>query len=228
MTMNDKTQSAVRSYVLRQGRLTKGQDRVLSDKWQEYGLDISEDVLDFQKIFGRNAPVVLEIGYGNGESLAQMAENNPEQDYIGIEVHRPGVGHLFLQLEEKALSNVRSFEGDAVTIINQCIPNDSLSRVQIFFPDPWHKKRHNKRRLVQASFISHLITKVKNEGVIHLATDWEPYAEQMLEVMSAETRLVNMADGFHPRPDYRPLTKFERRGERKGHGVWDLLFKKSC
>jgi len=172
------------------------------------------------------APLVLEIGFGNGESLAAMAAENPGSDYIGIEVHRPGVGHLLLRIEEKGLSNLRVYCADAIEILNHNIADASLDRLQLFFPDPWHKARHNKRRLIQSPFVSLLCSRIVSGGYLHCATDWEDYAEQMLAVLSAEPSLQNTTDGYAPRPDYRPVTKFENRGLKLGHGVWDLVFTK--
>ncbi len=225
-TVVEGVKRVIRSYVLRQGRLTEGQQRVLNERWCDYGLDLSMGSLDYAQLFGREAPVVLEIGYGNGASLAAMAQANTESDYIGVEVHRPGVGHLLINLEDNEISNVRTFCEDVNLVLAQCIPDRSLSRVQIYFPDPWPKKKHRKRRLVQPPFIQALIKKLKPGGVIHLATDWEDYAKQMLAVMQGEPQLENLADSgrYHVRPDYRPLTRFEQKGMRKGHGVWDLLF----
>lgn len=219
---------AIKSYVLRQGRLTDGQKRVLQDFWKDYGLHVQSGLLNYPAIFHREAPVVLEIGFGNGESLATMASDFPEHDYIGVEVHRPGVGHLIMHLQSRELINVRCYNEDVNLVLEQSIPKNSLSRVQIFFPDPWPKKRHHKRRLIQAKFIERLVQRLVSGGVLHLATDWENYADQMLGVLKNERALVNLAasHGYHPRPSYRPQTKFEKRGIEKGHGVWDLLFQK--
>ena len=184
--------------------------------------------LNLEDVFQRSAPCVLEIGFGNGTSLSEMAANNPEQDYIGIEVHRPGVGNLLLQIEKLALTNLRVINDDGVDVLNQMIADNSLDAVQLFFADPWHKKRHHKRRIVQKEFVQLLRKKLKLGGVFHMATDWEHYAEHMMKVMGESEGFENIAgkDQFLPRPESRPLTKFEQRGQRLGHGVWDLIFKK--
>ena len=218
----------IKSFVLRQGRMTAGQQRGMDECWDKWGLELKDGTLDMAATFGREAPVVFEIGYGMGLSLADMAGAETDKNFIGVEVHRPGVGSLLNEASTAGLTNVRTFNDDAVEVLKQCIPDASLSRVQIYFPDPWHKKRHNKRRLVQAKFIELLRPKLKVGGVIHLATDWENYAEQMMEVMSGAEGFTNLAGDqeYSPRPDYRPLTKFEKRGHRLGHGVWDLLFER--
>jgi tRNA (guanine-N7-)-methyltransferase len=179
-------------------------------------------------VFGRDAPRTLEIGFGNGASLATMAAQQPQHDFIGIEVHRPGVGHLLQLIEEQGLGNVRVMREDAVQVLKHCIADDSLERVLLFFPDPWHKKRHHKRRIVQPDFIELLATKIRHGGRLHMATDWEGYAEHMVEVMSGSTAFRNCAEtgDFVARPDYRPVTKFEQRGQRLGHGVWDMVYEK--
>ncbi|PID46744.1 MAG: tRNA (guanosine(46)-N7)-methyltransferase TrmB [Proteobacteria bacterium] len=218
----------LRSFVLRQGRLTNGQKHALAHQWPKFGIEFSEDLLNFPETFGREAPVTLEIGFGNGDSLAQMAAAAPERDFIGIEVHRPGVGHVLHLVGEHELSNVRVVNHDAVEVMNRMIPDGSLDRVQIYFPDPWHKARHNKRRIIKPEFVALLATKLQKGGVLHLATDWEDYAIQMLEVMTAAADYKNQsATGtYAERPDYRPLTKFENRGIKLGHEVWDLLFER--
>jgi tRNA (guanine-N7-)-methyltransferase len=218
----------IQSFIRRQGRLTAGQQQALDKHWQTYGLDPNVDY-DFVQVFERTAPLCVEIGFGNGESLAQMAAANPDIDYIGIEVHRPGVGHLLMLLAERNLANVRIYCHDAVEILEKRIPDGSLSGVHLFFPDPWPKKKHHKRRIVQPRFIALLSKKLRTGGYFHAASDWQPYAEHMLEVLSAQEKLTNTAatGGFCERPAYRPLTKFEQRGIRLGHGVWDLIFSKS-
>lgn len=218
----------LRTFVLRQGRLTSGQKLALESQWPIVGLEFQDSLLDLDETFARNAPTTLEIGFGNGDSLAQMAKAAPERNFFGIEVHRPGVGHLLHLVEEYELSNVRVMHHDAVEIINKMIPDGSLDRIQIYFPDPWHKKRHNKRRIVQPEFVALLATKLQLGGVLHLATDWEHYAKQMLNVMTAAPNYKNQAPegGYAERPDFRPLTKFENRGLKLGHGVWDLLFER--
>jgi tRNA (guanine-N7-)-methyltransferase len=218
----------IRSFVRREGRLTPGQQKALDELWPAFGIDDSQEPINLETLFGRDAPVVLEIGFGNGASLAEMAQNQPEQNFIGIEVHRPGVGQLLNSIQTMELSNVRVACTDAVELLKHRIPDKSLDRVQIYFPDPWHKKRHHKRRIIQPAFVMMLTDKLKHGGHLHLATDWQDYAEQMLVDVSANQRFVNCGnnDGFIERPDYRPVTKFEQRGHRLGHGVWDLLFKR--
>lgn len=227
--MEAKHPRQVKSFVLRQGRLTKGQQYALDTGWPRYGIPEGVERLDFQAIYNNQAPVTLEIGFGNGESLAQMAFAAPERNFLGIEVHNPGVGHLLYLIDANQLNNVRVMNTDAVEIIQQRIPLASLDRVQIYFPDPWHKKRHNKRRIIQTDFVSLLASRMKAGGLLHLATDWQDYAESMAEVMQASTefRTANpTGEAFSPRPEFRPLTKFEQRGLRLGHGVWDLLYTK--
>jgi len=227
--MTDQVQHRpLRSFVLRQGRLTSGQKLALESQWPIVGIEFQDSQIDLTETFGREAPTTLEIGFGNGDSLAQMAKNAPERNFFGIEVHRPGVGHLLHLVEEYELSNVRAMHHDAVEIINKMIPDDSLDCIQIYFPDPWHKTRHNKRRIIQPEFVALLATKLQQGGVLHLATDWEHYAHHMLKVMTAAPDYKNQAPGgcYAERPDYRPLTKFENRGLKLGHGVWDLLFER--
>lgn len=218
----------VRSFVRREGRLTKGQQRALQDLWPKYGIDNQSSIIDLNKTFSRSAPKILEIGFGNGHSLAQMAHEHPEDDYLGIEVHRPGVGSLLLQIEELGLSNIRVICNDAVDVLQHCIPDHSLDRVQIFFPDPWHKKRHHKRRIIQSDFIALIARKLLPGGRLHMATDWKDYAQHMSEVMKQSVGFENVSKDseFVERPDYRPLTKFEQRGQRLGHGVWDLIYQR--
>lgn len=218
----------IRSFVRREGRMTPSQERAFNTLWQQYGLMLEQGVLDLEKIFNRKAPCVLEIGFGMGQSLAQQAEQHSEKNYLGIEVHRPGVGALLAAIENNNLPNIRIFCVDAVEVLKQCLPDESLDLIQIFFPDPWPKRRHNKRRLIQPAFIELLHRKLKSSGKLHLATDWQDYAEQMLVVMSAAQGWKNVAgeNNFSPRPEDRPLTKFEKRGEKLGHGVWDLIFEK--
>jgi tRNA (guanine-N7-)-methyltransferase len=225
MTDQDKRRP-IRSYVLRTGRMTPGQQRAFDENWQRWGLDHAGGTLDYDAVFGRSAPRVLEIGFGMGQSLVDMADAAPDSNFIGIEVHKPGVGKLLHTMVEQDVDNIRVYCHDAVEILRDCIPQASLDTIQIFFPDPWHKKRHNKRRLIQPAFVAALITRLKPGGILHLATDWENYAQQMMEVLSATEGLSNtFATGqFAPRPEHRPLTKFELRGERLGHGVWDLVF----
>ena len=228
MTDPDNRQR-IRSYVLRTGRMTPGQRRAYDEGWQLWGLEYSPEELAFDTVFGRPGPRVLEIGFGMGQSLATMARDNPGTNFIGIEVHRPGVGRLLHSIAEHDIRNIRVYCHDAVEVLRDTIADSSLDTVQIFFPDPWHKKRHNKRRLIQPEFVSLLVRKLKPGGIVHLATDWEDYALQMMDVLSAAEGLSNTcAEGaFSLRPAQRPLTKFEQRGERLGHGVWDLVFSKS-
>ncbi len=219
---------SIRSYVIRAGRMTDAQRKAFDDHWAAYGLSLHDGPADWRRIFGRAAPVVLEIGFGMGDSLLEMAEAEPDKDFVGIEVHPPGVGRLINNAAERGLANVRVYMADALDVLDDCIADGSLSRVQVYFPDPWHKKKHHKRRIIQAAFVERLRGKLGIGGILHLATDWQNYAEHMLEVMSAAPGYVNEAgQGYSPRPDFRPITKFERRGERLGHGVWDLLFRRS-
>jgi len=217
--------SPIRSFVLRAGRMGSGQQRALDEIGPRFLLPFQPNVLDLPATFGRDAPCVLEIGFGMGQATAQIAAALPGTNFIGIEVHPPGVGGLLKLIGEQGLSNLRLIRHDAVEVLDKMIAPASLAGVHIFFPDPWHKKRHHKRRLIQPAFVAALVTRLAPGGRLHCATDWQPYAEQMLEVLSAEPRLANCAaTGYAPRPDYRPLTKFESRGLRLGHGVWDLVF----
>jgi len=224
----ERTLRTVRSFVRREGRLTPGQERALEHLWPHYGIDEAEGLIDLAALFGRTAPIVFEIGFGNGSSLAEMAAKQPDTNFIGVEVHRPGVGHLLKLIEEQGLTNLRVACIDAVELLKHRIPDNSLDRLQLYFPDPWHKKRHHKRRIIQPAFVSLLAHKIKEGGHLHMATDWQHYAEQMLDDLSQNNDFTNCADssGYIPRPDYRPLTKFEQRGQRLGHGVWDLLFER--
>jgi tRNA (guanine-N7-)-methyltransferase len=219
----------VRSFVKREGRLTKGQAAAIEKCWSSMGLEHSQGLLDFSQVFGNDNDVVLEIGFGMGKSLVEMAKNAPHLNFIGIEVHRPGVGACLMEADEAGITNLRVFEHDAVEVLADCIADGSLTTMQLFFPDPWHKKRHHKRRIVQPEFVESLRQKLKIGGVFHMATDWENYAEHMLEVMTAAPGYENISEtqDYVPRPDNRPLTKFEQRGHRLGHGVWDLMFKRS-
>jgi len=218
----------IRSFVKREGRLTTGQERALNELFPLYGLSLEDKPLNLSEVFQRTAPTVFEIGFGNGASLAEMAMNNPQQNYIGVEVHRPGVGNLLLQIEKHNLTNFRVINDDAVEVLQQMIADESLDAVYLFFADPWHKKRHHKRRIVQKEFVALLRQKLKIGGVFHMATDWEHYAEHMMQVMNISEGFENTAgkNQYLPRPEYRPLTKFEHRVQRLGHGVWDLIFKK--
>ncbi|MCX4026572.1 tRNA (guanosine(46)-N7)-methyltransferase TrmB [Endozoicomonas sp. SM1973] len=231
--MNQDQQSTkhlrqVKSYVLRAGRMTVGQQRGWDDVWPELGLTIDGGVQTMDELFGREAPLVLEIGFGMGHSLLKMAEQEPEKNFIGIEVHRPGVGSLLNEAQKAGLTNLRVYCDDAVEVLKHCIPDESIDRLQLYFPDPWHKKRHHKRRIVQPAFVQALRAKLKVNGLFHMATDWENYAEHMLEVMQEAEGFENTStqNDYVARPNYRPITKFEKRGARLGHGVWDLVFKR--
>ena len=226
MSQAESGHPRIRSYVLRAGRVGSGQAKALAELGPRYLLPYQSSLLDLDAAYGRNAPKILEIGFGMGEGLAEIAAAHPENDYLGVEVHTPGVGALLKQLGERGLDNVRIIQHDAVEVLTHMLAPGSLAGVHIFFPDPWHKKRHNKRRLIQPPFVRLLAERIAPGGYLHLATDWEDYALQMLEVLSAETGLANTAEGFSARPDTRPLTKFEQRGLRLGHGVWDLVFRK--
>ncbi len=228
MSETAKKMRRIRSFVLRTGRMTEGQKRAYDLHWPSKGLELKNDAIVLPEVFGRDAPVVLEIGFGMGDSLVAMAEQNPESRYLGIEVHTPGVGKLLADVERRGIRNLKVFSDDAVQVLEDVIPVNSVDLMQIFFPDPWHKKRHHKRRLIQPDFVSLAVSRLASGGHMHLATDWEPYAEHMMDVLSASEALENVAGErqFSPRPESRPETKFERRGHRLGHGVWDLLFTK--
>lgn len=228
MTDTDKYLRPIRSFVKREGKLTKGQQNAIELLWPTFGVDFDDQLLDLNLLFGRAAPTVLEIGFGNGLSLADMAEASLDTNFFGVEVHKPGVGSLLVQVKRRGLQNVRVSQQDAVQVLEQQIPDASLSRVQIFFPDPWHKKRHHKRRLIQSPFVAMLVKKLVPQGRIHVATDWQHYAEHILSVMSENTCLRNTVNGYAAKPDYRPATKYEARGVRLGHGVWDIVFERIC
>ncbi|GAC32917.1 tRNA (guanosine(46)-N7)-methyltransferase TrmB [Paraglaciecola polaris] len=220
----------IQSFVKREGRLTKGQEKAIESNWETMGLEHKSGLLNMNEVFERSAPVVLEIGFGMGKSLVTMAKNEPDKDFIGIEVHRPGIGACLADAQEQGVTNLRVYEHDAVEVLADCIADGSLSRMQLFFPDPWHKKRHHKRRIVQPEFVEKLRGKLAIGGVFHMATDWENYAEHMLEIMSVAPGYKNLSssNGYVPRPEQRPLTKFEQRGHRLGHGVWDLMFERDA
>lgn len=225
--MNDTTDLSkrhIRSFVLRQGRVSVAQQRAIDTLLPRYGMPYSPQALNLTHVFGRSAPVILEIGFGMGDSTATIAQAHPENDYLALEVHTPGVGNLLKLIDAEQIKNIRIMQHDAVEVLRDMIGDNSLDGVHIFFPDPWHKARHNKRRLIQAPFIAQLVRKLKPGGYIHVATDWQDYAEQVLAVLSAEPLLQNTAADYAPRPDYRPLTKFEQRGLNLGHGVWDLIY----
>ena len=219
---------AIRSFVVRAGRMTVAQERAWQELWPRFGIETSDALLDLPAIFGRDAPCTLEIGFGNGESLVALAAAHPERDFLGIEVHRPGVGHLMLRAEEHHLTNLRAICRDAVEVLQRCIPEGSLDELLLYFPDPWPKKRHHKRRIVQPDFVALVANRLRPGGVFRMATDWRHYAEQMLEVAGhcAALRNESSQGGYVPRPDSRPVTRFERRGQRLGHDVWDLAFRR--
>jgi tRNA (guanine-N7-)-methyltransferase len=220
------THRRVRSYVLRGGRMGTGQQRALAELGPRYVLPWRDAPLDFEQVFGRRAPVILEVGFGMGDATAQIAANRPDTDFLGVEVHEAGVGALLRRIGEQQLANVRIVRHDAVEVLRHMVPPGSLAGVHVFFPDPWHKKRHHKRRLVQPPFVRLVAERLAPGGVVHFATDWLPYAEQMLQVLGDEPALENTAAGYAERPAYRPLTRFEARGVRLGHDVRDLLFRK--
>lgn len=221
----DLTQRRIRSFVLRQGRLTKGQEKALTDHWSQFGIDYTPNLIDLTQVYGRQASLkILEIGFGMGETTAKIAQSMPNADFLGVEVHTPGVGGLLKLIGELSLSNVRIVQHDVVDVLNHMLEDGALDGIHIFFPDPWHKKRHHKRRLIQAEFVKLLCAKLKSGGYLHVATDWEDYAEWVLDILKVEPLLENIASDYAPKPEYRPLTKFENRGIKLGHGVWDLIF----
>ncbi|MHB8666898.1 MAG: tRNA (guanosine(46)-N7)-methyltransferase TrmB [Burkholderiales bacterium] len=216
----------IRSFVLRQGRVSNAQRRAVDTLLPVHGIAYAPGVLDFDRVFGRHAPTVLEIGFGMGETTAQIALAHPENNYLGIEVHTPGVGSLLKLIAEAGLANLRLIQHDAVEVLEHMVAPAALAGAHLFFPDPWPKKRHHKRRLIQPAFVALLASRLASGAYVHAATDWQEYAEQILAVFGAETALANTAPGYAPRPDYRPLTKFESRGLKLGHGVWDIVFRK--
>ncbi|MCX8639515.1 tRNA (guanosine(46)-N7)-methyltransferase TrmB [Gilliamella sp. B3172] len=218
-----KPKRTIRSFVLRQGRLTKGQEHALTHLWPIFGIDYQSGT---NIEFNHSQPTVLEIGFGMGASLVEMAKAAPSKNFIGIEVHKPGVGACLMAIEDNQLSNLKVMCHDAVEVLENMIPDNSLDKVQIFFPDPWHKARHNKRRIIQPEFVNLISQKLKSGGILHLATDWQHYAEHMLEVLSNADAFTNLSptNDYVPRPEDRPITKFEKRGQNLGHGVWDLQF----
>jgi tRNA (guanine-N7-)-methyltransferase len=226
-TSQANRRQTIRSFVLRAGRMGSGQQKALDELGPQFVLPYRPEPLDLIAAFQRQAPKILEIGFGMGGATAEIAHAHPENDYLGIEVHTPGVGALLKQIGERKLSNLRIIQHDAVEVLQHMIADASLDGIHIYFPDPWHKSKHHKRRLIQPGLVALLAQKLKPGGYLHLATDWQNYAEQMLEVLSNETALINTATDYAPRPDYRPLTKFEQRGLRLGHGVWDLLFRRT-
>lgn len=222
----DEHQHSIRSFVLRQGHMTAAQQRAIDELWPTFGVDYQDHVLDLPQLFGRPNDKILEIGFGMGVATAEIARRLPEKDFFAIDVHGPGVGNLLKLIDEQNIHNIRVMRHDAVAVVENMIEEGALSGIHIFFPDPWQKKRHNKRRLIQTPFVAKLLPKLKVGGYIHLATDWQEYAEQMLDVLSGCAELRNTATDFAPTPAYRPETKFEARGKRLGHGVWDLVFVK--
>lgn len=224
----EKRMRTIKSFVMRAGRMTEGQQRGLDQGWPRFGLELTDGLRDFDEVFGRQAPRTFEIGFGMGHSTLEMAAAAPEHDFIAVEVHSPGVGALLSGLLSQNLNNVRIYSCDALEVLRECVPDASLDRVLLFFPDPWHKSRHHKRRIVQPAFAELVRQKLKVGGVLHMATDWEAYAEHMLDVMSVAPGYLNQAlnGQYVERPSERPTTKFERRGERLGHGVWDLKFER--
>ena len=222
-------QKSIRSFVIRAGRMTDGQRKAFADHWAFYGLSLFDGMMDWSTVFGRQAPVVLEIGFGMGDSLLEMALAEPDKDFVGIEVHPPGVGRLINNAADQGVHNLRVFMADANDVLEDCVADSSLARVQVYFPDPWHKKKHHKRRIIQPGFVDRLRVKLQPEGLLHLATDWQNYAEHMLDVMNGVEGYTNTAaEDYVPRPAFRPETKFEARGARLGHGVWDLIFQRSA
>ena len=225
--MNESTpMRPVRSYVLRAGRMGSGQVRALATLAPRFVVPYAAQPLDAPALFGRTAPLVVEVGFGMGQATAAIAAAQPEHDFLGIEVHEPGVGALLQRIDSEGLANLRIVRHDAVEVLEHMIAPASLAAVHVFFPDPWPKKRHWKRRLIQPRFVALIASRLAPGGLLHCATDWQHYAEQMLEVLAAEPQLANSAEGYAPRPAYRPLTKFEQRGVALGHGVWDLVFRK--
>ncbi|GAA5176353.1 tRNA (guanosine(46)-N7)-methyltransferase TrmB [Niveibacterium umoris] len=228
LSVDDPKTRPIRSYVVRQGRMSPAQERFIAEGMPRWGIDYRRGALDYDTAFGRSAPTILEIGFGMGDTTATIAQARPGDNFLGIEVHGPGVGNLCKLIEERGITNIRVMQHDAFEVVRDMIGENSLAGVHVYFPDPWHKARHNKRRLIQEPFVQQLAQRLTPGGYIHCATDWEDYAVQMLEVLSGEPLLENSADGYAPKPDYRPLTKFENRGLKLGHGVWDLVFRRKA
>jgi tRNA (guanine-N7-)-methyltransferase len=222
----DPTERRIRSFVTRAGRLSTAQARALEELGPRFCIPYLKAPYDFDAAFGRSAPLILEIGFGMGDTTAAIAAGMPDKNFVGVEVHTPGVGSLLKLIGEQQLNNLRIVQHDAVEVVTHMLRPATLAGVHVFFPDPWHKARHNKRRLIQPAFVQLLASRIAPGGYLHCATDWQEYAEQMLQVLGDEPMLKNTADGYAPRPDYRPLTKFEKRGLKLGHGVWDLVFEK--
>ncbi|WP_274570767.1 tRNA (guanosine(46)-N7)-methyltransferase TrmB [Neisseria leonii] len=227
-TAPETQRRSIRSFVLRQGHMTAAQQRAIDTLWPSYGLDYRAETADLNAVFGRSRPKILEIGFGMGTATVEIAKRLPEKDFLAIDVHGPGVGNLLKLIGEEGTDNIRVMRHDAVEVVETMLADAALDGIHIFFPDPWHKKRHHKRRLIQAPFVAKLLPKLKAGGYIHLATDWEDYAVQMLDVLNGFPELANTAADYAPTPDYRPETKFEARGKRLGHGVWDLVFEKKA
>ena len=218
----------IQSFVKRSGRLSKGQSLGLNELWRDYGIDIDKKMLDLEGIFSNQNEITLEVGFGNGDSLLEMAIKQPDMNFLGIEVYEAGVGRLVNEASKKNVGNLRVIKEDAVEVIENNIPDKSISYCQLFFPDPWHKKRHHKRRIIQVGFLDLLSSKLKVNGIVHFATDWEDYAEHILETLESHKHFKNSsgAHRYSERPKNRPLTKFENRGQKLGHGVWDIIFTK--
>ena len=216
----------IQSFVKRSGRLSKAQSIGLNELWNDYGINLNGKLLNFEELFLNQNNVTLEVGFGNGDSLLEMAIQQPNQNFLGIEVYEAGVGRLINEANKNQLVNLKIIKDDAVEVLNNNIPDDSISHFQLFFPDPWHKKRHHKRRIVQTSFLDLLTKKLKNNGIVHIATDWENYAEHIMELLESHSHFKNCAGDhiYSERPEQRPLTKFENRGQKLGHGVWDIIF----
>ncbi|MBT6578734.1 MAG: tRNA (guanosine(46)-N7)-methyltransferase TrmB [Cellvibrionales bacterium] len=226
--IEDKTKLPIRSFVIRSGRMTEAQRTGLDSHLEQWGLTLSEEIIDYAKAFNNQNPLIMEIGFGMGDSLATMAENDPDQNFIGVEVHSPGIGRLLSLVENQSIKNIRVFNDDAVKVLKQCTAEHSLSRLNLYFPDPWHKTKHHKRRLVQHDFLALIHSRLSAGGLFHFATDWQPYADYVVKLMSQQSLFENVAgdDLFVDPQDYgRPETKFERRGQRLGHGVWDMVFR---
>ena len=216
----------IQSFVKRSGRLSKAQSIGLNELWNDHGINLNGKLLNFEKLFLNQNNVTLEVGFGNGDSLLEMAIQQPNQNFLGIEVYEAGVGRLINEANKNQLVNLKIIKDDAVEVLNDNIPDDSISHFQLFFPDPWHKKRHHKRRIIQTSFLDLLTKKLKNNGIVHIATDWENYAEHIMEVLESHSHFKNCAGDhiYSEKPEQRPLTKFENRGQKLGHGVWDIIF----
>lgn len=225
-TVTSSKKYTIRSFVLRQGHLTNAQQQAIDALWPQFGIDYQETPLNLTNIFGRDNQKILEIGFGMGNATAEIAIKLPEKDFLAIEVHSPGVGNLLKLIQEHQIHNIRIIRHDAVEVIENMIADNTLDGVHIFFPDPWHKKRHHKRRLIQTNFLNQLMPKLKTGGYIHLATDWEDYAIHMLDTLSSHPNLHNTVQNYAPKPEYRPETKFELRGKKLGHSIWDLIFTK--